>query len=216
VTAPPHPPRPGRFVVVGGPDGAGKSTLVDALMAAVDHARVDRYHHRFGLLPRRRASLQPPERLHVSPAYPRWLSVIKLLFLYLDHLLASGLRVGPAVRRGRWVILERGWWDVVVDPARYRVRGSARLARALGRLLPPPDLLLVLEAPAATILARKTELAPDELQRQLVAWRRVAEARQPSLILDSRRPVPELVLAVLVALGAADTTGAIEPGQRHG
>jgi hypothetical protein len=71
------------------------------------------------------------------------------------------------------IVGERGWWDLAVDPRRCRLRVSTALVRALGRLLPRADFVLVLEASAETIVARKSELAPAELTRQVQARRDV-------------------------------------------
>lgn len=206
----------GRYIVVSGPDGTGKSTFVDALAAAVTPVPTARYHHRIGLLPRRAASLVATDRPHASRPYPGWLSLVKVLYLFCDYLVGYLLRVRPARRRGTWIVLERGWWDLAIDPRRYRLAAGDGLAAALGRLLPRPDLQVVLDAPPETIIERKAELGREEVLRQTAAWRRVAGSRPPSLVLDSRRPVEELVQDMLVAVApprprAGDTVEAGAP-----
>jgi thymidylate kinase len=191
-------------VVVSGPDGTGKSTFVDGLVGALRETPVARYHHRIGFLPRRAASLVPVDRPHAAKAYPRWLSRIKVVYLYGDYLVGAFLRVRPALRRGSWVVLERGWWDIAVDPLRYRLSAGDRLAGRLGRLLPRPDLQVVLEAPPETITERKAELDRDELLRQASRWRGIARDEPRGLVLDSRRGVADLVQATLTALGRPD------------
>jgi hypothetical protein len=56
------------------------------------------------------------------------------------------------------------------------------LVFALARLLPAPDLILVLEAPAAVLLKRKQELSASELKRQADAWRRVPFPRRSRVV----------------------------------
>jgi hypothetical protein len=46
----------------------------------------------------------------------------------------------------------------------------------LGRLLPRPDLVLLLQAPPAEVRRRKPELSEDEIARQLARWRQAAPA----------------------------------------
>ena len=73
--------------------------------------------------------------------------------------------------RSSLIIMERGWWDVAVDPQRYRLSAPPWLVRALGTLLRRPDLVVVLWAPPDLLFSRKPELSPSEIERQSSAWR---------------------------------------------
>ena len=90
------------------------------------------------------------------------------------------------------MIIERGWWDVLVDPRRYRMRVPEWLVGALGRLLPRPDLTFVLETPAVVSLARKQEIPAPEFERQMTRWRRMAAVRQDYQVLDGTLPLDEV------------------------
>ena len=208
MTAPPAPtgaptrlPRAG-VLAVGGPDGAGKSTLCAALARDILAGR-EVLHVRFpGLLPRRdpveRQAIRlgpggrpDPNNLRIyPPPYGRAKAVLKTLYLWVDFWLGWLVRVRPVLRRGGWVIFERGWWDHAVDPRRYRLRPPAsRLVPLLGRLLPRTDIVFVLRAPPAQIRARRPELTEEELERQMAQWTRVLPARQRLDVLDTSRPV---------------------------
>jgi hypothetical protein len=125
-------------------------------------------------------------------SYSPGLSSLKALYLFVDFLLGWNLRISPFVRRGGWVVFERGWWDHAVDPRRYRQR-SGRPFVVLGRLLPRADLVLVLEADPVTIHARKPQLTTEELARQMVLWRRILPRSQRRMYLDAALPVAQLV-----------------------
>ena len=165
--------RRGGVLLLAGPDGVGKTTLSRALeeTVLVDRPLLHVHHRRgVGVLPARKPQ-GPTSEPHRHPPYGRLVSAGKLLYLYLDFLLGFVIRTRPFVNAGGWVILQRNWWDLLVDPLRYRLRPMPRLARRLGRLLPKPDLILVLEADPRVIRGRKEELAEGELERQMRAWR---------------------------------------------
>lgn len=196
--APQLPSAPLRGVVeVAGPDGVGKSTLVDLLLAGPLADRpVLRLHHRPGLLPTRGGAHADPSDPHGQAAYPLVASWLKVLYLWLDHVLAAP-RLARAARRG-WVVLERGWWDVAFDPDRYRLRGSTALVRVLGRLTPRPHLVLVLEAPAHEIRRRKRELTVVEIRQQAGRWRTALPPSVRRAYLDAGQP-PERLCAAAAA-----------------
>ncbi len=165
--------RRGGVLLLAGPDGVGKTTLSRALeeTVLVDSPLLRAHHRRgVGVLPGRRPQ-GPTSEPHRHPPYGRLVSAGKLLYLYFDFLLGFVLRTRPFVNAGGWVILQRNWWDLLIDPLRYRLRPMPRLAGLLGALLPQPDLVLVLEADPRVIRGRKAELAEGELERQMRAWR---------------------------------------------
>ena len=129
---------------------------------------------------------------HDEP-YPAPLAAIKALALFADFWLGWPLRARPFVRRGGWVLLERGWWDLAVDPRRYRLRPGGRLVRVLGRLLPQSDVLLVLEGPPDALRARKQELPEAELERQVRAWHDVVPAGVRRVHLDTSASLDEVL-----------------------
>src|SRR4029077_13677315 len=114
-----------------------------------------------------------PTRPHARPPHGPALSSALLFYYWVDFLVGHLVKIRPAKTRSSLVVLERGWWDFLVDPARYRLAPPKQLVRILGALLPQPDLVIVLDAPAGTLGQRKGELSEDELERQRLAWRQV-------------------------------------------
>jgi len=205
--APPSRKGRGRFIVIAGPDGTGKTTLAEALAATVPAGtQVRRFHHRVGILPVREAARRPTTTPHDQPIYPGWLAAIKLVYLAADQIVGWVAVVRPHVRSGGWVILERGWRDIVVDPRRYRLPPGGTLARRLGSMLPQPDLTVVLDAPASVIRERKAELAAVEIERQRTAWQEIAGRDPRVVVLDATAPVRVNVQTIL-----AMRDGAIGP-----
>jgi glycosyltransferase involved in cell wall biosynthesis/thymidylate kinase len=188
----------GRVVVVVGADGSGKTRVAEQLLAiAQERGPVLHVHHRPGALPGGTRHDGPVTEPHREAPYPAVLSPLKLLYVFLDHRLGWTTRIEPVRRAGGIVVIERGWWDLAVDPRRYRLRPHPLLVRALGRLLPEADVTLVLDAPTEVLLARKTELPAAELERQRAAWRAVAARVSSVTTVDATRPVEEIVASAL-------------------
>ena len=176
----------GLRLVVLGPDGAGKSTLIAALSRLLGPCfrAVDYIHSRPGVLDAK------PDGGVVSEPHakiPRsWPACMAKIFYYaFDHWLGWLIRVRPATVRNRLVIYDRDFYDVIVDPTRYRLRGVGALARVLVRLLPQADFTLVLDAPPEIIHARKPELPVAELARQRNVLRHLAAERESWHLLDA-------------------------------
>jgi len=189
----------GLIVTVAGPDGSGKTSFCDALIAGLlRHENVRRIHHRFAVLPVRGGSTTDPSQPHAQSPYPRGISEAKVFALFAESLVGMLGTARPFARRGGFLVIERGWWDLGVDPARYRLRPNTRLVRMLGRLLPTVDLLIVLEGPAELLATRKDECSEEELDRQVRAWRKIVPRRQRTLYVDVSLPLADVVS------GAAD------------
>lgn len=183
----------GVVIVVAGPDGCGKTTVVRALERLLAGRPVRVFQHRPKLFPSRTQHSGPVLEPHKDPPYSAWLSLAKLMYVFLDFQLGWLLRIVPFKRRGGVVLFERGWWDLLVDQRRYRLQVPPAAIRALGRLVPRPDLTLVLTGSAANIYARKPELPLPELARQLDAWKSIAGQRSNFILIHVDEPIEQVV-----------------------
>jgi thymidylate kinase len=185
----------GLAVAMIGPDGAGKSTLVERL--AGELGPVFRGTERFHLTALRRprgTAVAPHARSPRGPAA----SLAKLAWLTGEAWLGQLRTVWPARWRARLVLFDRHVGDIAVDPLRYRYGGPAWAARALRRMLPWPDLVLVLDVAGEVAVARKGELTREEADRQRWAFQALAAGRDAWRVIDASA-APDAVAARAIA-----------------
>ena len=187
----------GRSIVIVGPDGAGKSALAAAVTERLGGPeQVMHAHLRSSILPRRTRHDGPVTEPHAREPYGRYASVAKVAWLFADMQAMWRVHVPLTLRRGRHVVVERGWWDLAVDPRRYRLASPDPALRLAGRF-PEPDLEVVLTGPARILAERKPELPVAEIDRQSRAWRDLRPSGPGVLHLDADRPITDLVEAVM-------------------
>jgi len=176
----------GLFVVVLGPDGVGKSTLIDRLTHVLSppFRGYGVFHWRPMLLWRlKTATPMMMTHPHGRPPRPPLFSMLTRIALLLDYWLGYWLVTRPLMARSGLVVFDRYFHDLLVDPIRYLYGGPMWLPRLLARFVTPPELLfLFLDAPEEVILSRKREVPPEELRRQRAAYKHL-KAELPNAVL---------------------------------
>lgn len=192
------------YVLVVGPDGAGKSTVVDAIArrAAALGTDVTRGHYRPGLIAGRADAPEITDP-HSRPARPMAVSALKLAAVFVDHMVGGPVRW----RRRGLLVVERGWLDMAVDPRRYRLTASlSQTVRLLGRFVARPDVVLLLTGDAELLHARKPEIGVGEVSRQIDVWRELASTAGNRVIeLDTVETAPEAAASAVFAALSAPT-----------
>jgi hypothetical protein len=103
-------------------------------------------------------------------------------------------------RRGRIVVYDRHPYDArLADGA----RGLGRLRRALlGRALPSPDVVVVLDAPAEVLVARKAEHPIERIEAQRRRYLDLAARLPGSTVVNVEGPIDEVARRVTSIVSA--------------
>ena len=222
-------------VAVIGPDGAGKSAVVGQVAAAlpmpmaVVYMAVNLETSRL-LLPTTRVLLEVKRLRGRRPD----MNDARLAggkppgpgLAGLRHTALAALRLGNWMaeewlrqlvawlheRRGRLVIFDRHFFcdyyaRDVARPRTHRAWTSRLHGAMLERYYPRPDLVILLDAPAEVLFARKGEGTIESLERRRQELLAVADHVPRFDVVDANRPLPEVsadVLARIIALVGAD------------
>ena len=190
-------PEHGLSIIFLGPDGAGKSSIIRAV--GQDWTPAFFRTTCLGFPP---ALLNRcPDVTCTSPhaVQPRSYvaSMIRaILYWFVYYGFGYYVTIHPALARFTLVLYDRHLVDALVDPKRYRYSGPAWLLRLIWRLVPKPDLVILLDAPAEVIQARKQEVPLEETRRQREAYRSLVGTMPNGSIVDAARPFERVVADV--------------------
>jgi thymidylate kinase len=199
---------PGRFVVLVGPDGVGKTSVARALLA--DHRGPSTYFHFLPPLDGRwqaapdPTSVPPPKARGGGSAVLGWIRLVRNAVRCWVGYLTS---VRPALKRGLLIVGDRWMYGYVVQPEAMKFHGPDLFARAVMRVLPRPHLIVNLTAPPYVIRERKQELTLSQIEQELLAW---SSLRMPNVkTLDATRSPQDLAIEILDALASAGRTDCV-------
>jgi len=191
----------GILLAILGPDGVGKSTVIESLPNALSASLRRRgvFHWRPQVLARRKDT-RPVTAPHGQTPRGSLASMVYLSVFFADCWAGYLFVVRPRLVRSGFVQFDRYFHDVLVDPRRYRYGGPKWFAAFLCRLLPEPDLVILLDADEDVIRARKTELTRAEIRRQRQAYRELRFVRAPEFYVRTDAGIEPTFLASITAV----------------
>ena len=158
---------------------------------------------------------KPKESPHALPPRSLPASFAKAGWWLCCYTLGYFKSIYPTLARGGLAINHRYLVDAIVDPRRYRYSASTELLWNIWQVVPKPDLIVFLDAPATVIWERKRETTLDETTRQCEAYRAMAAKLPNAKLVDtSQSPqqtsdeVAELILGMMAARNARRFKGA--------
>lgn len=191
----------GKHIVLLGPDGAGKSSTIEALieitMPLFARAEVRGFAPSLRQLLRRSSGNTSVP--HGLPARSLPASMIRTLY-WSVYAISSHVSLRWAKTRSVLVLNDRHFIDILVDPVRYRYLGWSWPLKLVSLLTPKPDLLILLGGAPEIIQSRKRELTVAETARQCQAYAKLVNPLKYTLTIDAAMPFEQVVGEAVAAV----------------
>lgn len=167
----------GVFLSISGPDGSGKTTVIDMVIeqlgAIYGDSAVTYAHFRPTVLPRiaevakKARAVETVDENYDQPhrAKPSGFigSVARLVYYGIDYLGGYFRSVRPVLKRRGVMLFDRYYYDMIADSFRSRISLPMPLLRTFGRLLPLPQYAFFIHVDPDEIHRRKQELSLERI-----------------------------------------------------
>ena len=206
---------PGVCLAVTGTDGAGKTTIINAIKPVLEnamHSKIQYEHLRpnwlkaLGVVSGKRES-KPGEVVnnpHGQEPSGKCSSVLRVCYYWLDYTLGFYLRIYlKIVRKAHICIFDRYYYDVIIDPRRMRISLPQWMLKTMFIFAPKPHLLLCLGADPEIIYEPKPETSPEEVRRQVTELKKLCSSLPHAVWVDTGISVQDSVDNTLKAIQAA-------------
>jgi hypothetical protein len=186
-------------VCILGPGGGGKTTIIE------------------GLIPILQSSAQVVEKCNLRQRLPYVRESSGRTTSADSHKQLLGGSLVSMAKVALWLLEERlrqfiekqyltlhiceGYYhDLKVDPQRYRYFGPIWFARLICKLIPSPDLWIMMDPPKDNLQTTNPEGQPAEIRRQLDVYRAFVKTRKRYVILDASQPADRVTERAYAAI----------------
>lgn len=167
----------GLFLSISGPDGAGKTTVIDMVVTQLEAiygpGEITYAHFRPTVLPRlaevakkahavEKVDDNYAEPHRAKPSGPAG-SLARLGYYWVDYFGGYLRSVRPVLKRREVMLFDRYYYDMIADSFRSRIDLPMPVLRFVGRLLPLPEHAFFIEVDPDEIHRRKQELTMERI-----------------------------------------------------
>ncbi len=185
-----------------GPDGSGKTTVIETLHSAISPVfskAFTLYHSRPEILPNIGEVVHSsglagaPDRDYQKPHRGGKTSVLsslmRLSYYSIDYIAGYFLKVKPLTRITQVVVFDRYYTDFIADSRRSRIHLGHKFLYSWGRVfIPSLDYNILLTADRDMILSRKRELDAEGIDRINSRLMYLATKRDYYLVMNNGTP----------------------------
>jgi len=187
----------GIMIVLLGPDGAGKTTVINEI--SVRLIRAFRYvkilHFRPSILLNKKKIVNSDVILpHTQPKRSKFVSLLKLFYYLNDYLFGYYFFIKKKLIGSTLILFDRYYYDIYVDPLRYRYGGPCFILKKIGALIPKPDLVFILNVSIDELVKRKQELPTEILLKHSQKYVELSnELSVPVKIVNGEKDLEEVI-----------------------
>ena len=197
----------GKSFAVMAPDGAGKTTFLDALLKETafyftkDLSCCTVLHFRPEILPNlgavgEKAGIAKQDQNFTTPhrAKPAGFvsSLVRITYYWIDYVIGWFLYTTKDIQYDRITVFDRYSFDMLVDPRRTRLGLPYWIRKMYVSLMPHPKFTFYLDVKPDEIYRRKQELSPEEIKRQVAEYHKLVKDYSRIIPIDGNRPVEQI------------------------
>lgn len=205
----------GRSFALIAPDGAGKTTFLDALLKetafyyVAEPSLFHLFHFRPEILPNlgavgEKAGIAKQDKNFTTPhrAKPAGFisSVVRITYYWIDYVIGWFLYTTRDIQYDRITVFDRYSYDMLVDPHRTRLGLPYWLRKMFVSFMPHPKFTFYLDVEPEEIYRRKQELSPNEINRQVAEYHKLVKTSNRFITLNGNRRVEEITRDAIVVV----------------